>query len=307
MASFDVYQTVTDKIVAALESAQKWNKPWLAAFDGGNGLVRPVNATTGKGYRGINVPILWTAGRESNSWATYKQWNGAGAQVRKGEKGTQIVVWKTWTPADGAAPAGDEPGKPAPRLFARAYTVFNSEQVDGWEAAPAPVAGPAFDPIAAAESFVASTGADIRHGGGRAFYTPSHDFIQMPERAKFVGTPTSTAAESYYGTMLHELVHWTGKAERCNRDFSGRFGTEAYAFEELVAELGAAFLSADLLVRSDPRPDHAQYIKSWLEVLKGDKRAVFTAASKAEQAAGFLAALQPGALDSQPEPIAIAA
>jgi len=299
MASFDVYQTVTDKIIAALESAATWNKPWLSAFDGGNGLVRPVNATTGKGYRGMNVPMLWLAKRESPSWATYKQWNETGAQVRKGEKGTQIVVWKTWTPADGAAPDADGKGGTPARLFARAYTVFNAEQVDGWDKAPAPRA-PSFDPIAAADAFVASAGATVMQGGGRAFYTPQGDFIQMPQRGQFVGTDTSTAAECYYGTLLHELVHWTGKDTRCNREFGARFGDAAYAFEELVAELGAAFLSADLLLHCDPRPDHAQYLKSWLEVLKGDKRAIFTAASKAEQAAAYLAALQPGALDSMP-------
>lgn len=298
--AFDVYQTVTDKIVAAMENAAKWSKPWQSAFDGGHGggLVRPTNAATGKGYRGINVPLLWSAGRDCSIWSTYKQWAELGAQVRKGERGTQIIVWKTWTPADGAAPepGESENGRPAPRMFARAYTVFNAEQVDNWEGAK-PVPAPSFDPVTAAESFVQSAGADIRHGGNRAFYTPSQDFIQMPERGQFVGTTTSSAGECYYGTLLHELVHWTGKDTRCNRDFSGRFGTEAYAFEELVAELGSAFLSADLLLHAEPRADHAQYLKSWLEVLKGDKRAIFTAASKAEQAVTFLGALQPGAIE----------
>ena len=303
--AFDVYQTVTDKIVSALEGAQKWNKPWLSAFDGGNGLVRPVNAATGKGYRGMNVPLLWASERACPTWATYKQWAELGAQVRKGEKASMVIVWKTWTPkaAEGApAPIGGESEGEAARLFARAYSVFNAEQVEGWEAAPAPRA-PSFDPIAAAEEFVNRTGATVRHGGGRAFYTEAADYIQMPDKSAFVGTETSTAAESYYGTTLHELVHWSGAKKRLAREFGKRFGDSAYAFEELVAELGSAFLSADLLLHCEPRADHAKYLASWLEVLKGDKRAIFTAASKAEQACKYLTDLQ-GAPAELPDAIA---
>src|SRR5262245_44981562 len=290
--SFDVYQTVTDKIVAALEHAGQWEKPWSSAFADGGAFARPRNAMTDKAYRGMNVPLLWSEKRASVHWATYKQWNELGAQVRKGEKGSTIIVWKEWTPKDGA-PAGedgDESGN-GKRLFARAYWVFNAEQVEGWAAAPVPSA-PTFDPVEAAESFVAATGVDLRHGGSRAYYNHGLDYVQMPDRGDFKGSSTCNAGEAYYGTLLHELVHWSGHAKRTAREFGKRFGDDAYAFEELVAELGAAFLSADLLLHHEPREDHAKYLKSWLSVLKGDKRAIFTAASKAEQAVTFLGKLQ---------------
>jgi antirestriction protein ArdC len=135
-------------------------------------------------------------------------------------------------------------------------------------------------PIEQAEAFVAATAAAIDHSGGRPFYRPSTDIIQLPPRAAFIGTPTSSAAESYYSTLCHELMHWTSAEPRCNRQLGKRFGDHAYAMEELVAELGAAFLCADLRVADEPRADHAQYLASWLEVMKADKKAIFTAASK---------------------------
>jgi hypothetical protein len=147
-------------------------------------------------------------------------------------------------------------------------------------------------PTEQAEAFVAATGASIHHGGGRAFYRPSTDSIHPPPR-DFIGTPTSSAAESYYATLCHELCHWTSPEPRCNRQLGKRFGDQAYAMEELVAELEAAFLCADLCITDDPRADHAQYLASWLAVLKADKKAIFIAASKASEAATFLAALQP--------------
>ena len=256
----DVYQTVTDQIVAAIESgAGEWQMPWHRA---GEGLNRPVNIDTGKGYRGVNVVALWAAGQirgyASGTWGTYRQWQKTGAQVRKGEK---------------------------------ASSVFNADQVDGYEVAlPEPK-----DPVQAiteADAFVSGTGAEVRHGGVRAFYRPSGDFIQMPDKERFTGSKTSTATEGYYGTLLHELIHWTGIERRCDRQFGKRFGDDAYAVEELVAELGAAFLCADLGITPEPRPDHAAYIEHWLKVLKADNRAIFTAASKAAQASDFLAALQ---------------
>jgi hypothetical protein len=140
------------------------------------------------------------------------------------------------------------------------------------------------------EAFVAATGASIHHGGGRAFYRPATDSIQLLPREAFIGSPTSSPAEAYYSTLLHELTHWTGDETRCNRQFGKRFGDQAYAIEELVAELGAAFLCADLRITDEPRADHAQYLAAWLSVLKADKKAIFTAASKASEAAAFLAA-----------------
>jgi antirestriction protein ArdC len=146
--------------------------------------------------------------------------------------------------------------------------------------------------IEAAEAFVAATGANIVHGGSRACYVPRTENIHMPPRDVFIGTATSTAAEAYYSTELHELTHWTSAETRCNRELGKRFGDQAYAIEELVAEFGAAFLCADLGITDEPRADHAQYLASWLSILKADKKAIFTAASKASEAAAFLGALQ---------------
>ena len=147
--------------------------------------------------------------------------------------------------------------------------------------------------ITPASVIVVATGATIHHGGGRAFYRPSTDSVQLPPREAFIGTPTSTPAESDYSTLCHELCHGTSHESRCNRQLGKRFGDQAYAVEELVAELGAAFLCADLRITDAPRTDHAQYLASWLAVMKADKKAIFTAASKASEAAAFLAALQP--------------
>jgi antirestriction protein ArdC len=147
-------------------------------------------------------------------------------------------------------------------------------------------------PIYRAETFVAATGASIAHGGDKAYYRPSTDSIQLPPREAFIGSPTSSPAESYYSTLLHELTHWTSMESRCNRQLGKRFGDAAYAMEELIAELGAAFLCADLGITDEPRADHAQYIDHWLTVMKADKKAIFTAASKASAAADFLISLQ---------------
>ena len=175
------------------------------------------------------------------------------------------------------------------RLFARATPVFAAEQVDGYQppVIDAPTVIP-MTPIEQAEAFVAATGAQIDYGGTRAFYRPSTDSIQLPPREAFIGSPTSTPAESYYSTILHELTHWTSAESRCNRQLGKRFGDQAYAMEELVAELGAAFLCADLHITDEPRVDHAQYLASWLSVMKEDKKAIFTAASKASEAAAYL-------------------
>lgn len=295
----DVHQAVTDQIVAAIEAgAGEWQMPWHRS--GGN-LARPVNIASNKAYRGINVLTLWVAaearGFGHNLWGTYRQWQSVGAQVRKGEKGSPVVFYKEFTVTEDRSEADDDGvavnGK---RLFARASTVFNASQVDGFTPpaepeAPEPVT---FDPIAGADRFVAGTGANIRHGGDRAFYRTAGDYIQMPPRDAFTGTDTSTPVEAYYSTLLHELVHWSGAQHRLDRQFGKRFGDNAYAAEELVAELGAAFLCADLEVSLIPRPDHACYIASWLKVLKADSKAIFTAASKAQEAVTWLHDLQHG-------------
>jgi len=224
----------------------------------------------------------------SGVWGTYLQWSEAGAQIRKGEKSAYIVFYNEITVA---GEDGDSEGVDT-RLFARATPVFAAEQVDGWT--PPTIDAPAtvITPIEQAEAFVAATGATITHGGSRAFYRPATDSIQIPPREAFIGTATSSPAEAYYSTLLHELTHYSGHETRCNRQLGRRFGDDAYAMEELIAELGAAFLCADLRITDEPRADHAQYLSHWLTVLKADKKAIFTAASKASEAATFLAALQ---------------
>ena len=229
-------------------------------------------------------------GYGSGFWATYRQWRELEAQVRKGERASLIVFWKELEREVEDEETGERERKKT--LFARASWVFNADQVDGW----APPAAPERNLVQAldrAEAFTAATRADIRHGGDRAYYRRSSDHVQIPDRERFTGSATSTPTETYYATLLHELTHWTGHESRLDRDLSGRFGNEAYAMEELVAELGAAFLCADLSITNTPRPDHAAYIGNWLEVLKQDKRAIFTAARKASQAADYLASLQP--------------
>lgn len=282
----DIYQTITDRIVAAIEAgAGDWKMPWHAQ-DGG-AAVMPTNAASGRAYRGINVVMLWAAahaaGYPSGVWATYKQWAGLGAQVRKGEKAAPVVFWKMLD--DDEADDQDEDGKAA-RFVARGFHVFNAAQVDGFEA-PALPRLPEPLRIDHAEAFFAATGADIRQGGNRAFYSPGNDYIQMPP------FPAFRDPVAYYATLAHEATHWTGHTDRCARDLKGRFGTGAYAAEELIAELGAAFLCADLALASEPRPDHAAYVASWLKVLKGDKRAIFTAAAQAQKAADWLHQRQP--------------
>jgi len=285
--AFDIHQHITDRIVTAIEAgAGKWQMPWHR----GSGGRHPVNVASGNTYRGVNILALWVEaqanGYTSHLWGTYRQWAEKGATVRKGQKASYVVFYRELDIDDDQA---DE-NNPRRVLFARATPVFNADQVDGWEdplpASPVPL-------LENPEAFIAATGAEIVHGGGQACYDVRADHIRMPERGRFTGSATSSPAEAYYSTLLHELTHWTAAKDRCNRDLSGRFGSDAYAMEELVAELGAAFLCADLNIAVEPRPDHAQYLAHWLSVMKADKRAVFTAASKASEAVRYLHGIQP--------------
>lgn len=293
----DLYSRVTAQIVADLENGVRpWTKPW-GINGAGSTATRPLRHN-GAPYAGINVVTLWSAalaaGYASPVWMTFRQALELGAHVRKGEKGSLVVFASKLTRTESDESTGEESERRIP--FLKGYTVFNAGQIDGlpdrYRARPAP----RFDPparIAHAESFFAATGAAIRHGGNRAFYCPGSDHIQMPPFEAF------RDAESYYATLAHEATHWTGAPRRCDRAFGKRFGDHAYAAEELVAELGAAFLCADLELTLEDRTDHASYIASWLEVLKSDKRAIFTAAAQAQRAADFLHALQPA--DSREE------
>jgi antirestriction protein ArdC len=286
----NVHQTITDQIVASIEAgAGAFTMPWHRNAD----VATPTNLVTGNPYNGVNVIALWVAAEQrgfaSNYWATYRQWRLRGDQVRKGEKGSIIVFYKQMK-FEGPDAATDGQERKA-YFYARASRVFNAEQVDGWEPSE-PVGRDFAGVLLETEQFVTATAADIRCGGDRAYYRPHSDHIQMPDRNRFTGTDTISATESYYATLLHELAHWSGHSRRLDRDLSGRFGKEAYAMEELIAELGAAFLCSDLGVTNQPRPDHAAYIANWLTVLKKDTRAIFTAASKANEAKQFLLGLQ---------------
>lgn len=290
----DIYARITGQIVAALESGVRpWVRPWNAEHAAGR-ITRPLRHN-GQPYSGINILSLWASataqGFAAPIWMTYRQATELGGHVRKGEKGSPVVyansITRNETDPDTGADVAQE------IHFLKGYTVFNVEQIEDLPAAYPRLAAPPLDAltrIARAESFFAATGATLSHGGNRAFYRPSTDAIVMPPFEAF------RDAESYYSTLAHETTHWTAHPSRLARDFgSRRYGSEGYALEELVAELGAAFLCADLDLAVEPREDHAAYIASWLEVLKQDNRAIFTAASHAQRAANFINGRQPAA------------
>ena len=283
-----IYETITNQIVAAIEEgAGLYKMPWHRAR---HDITGPRNAATNRSYRGLNVINLWMIAEarqfSSGTWATYQQWQEKGAQVRRGEKSASVFFWKNLREGqdENAADAGKEEGRA--RFVARAYNVFNADQVDGYEAPVMPVL-PEAERVANADRFFAAIPAEISHGGNTACYVPSADRVQMVPFSRF------ESARAYYAVLAHELTHWSGAKARLDRDLSGRFGSETYAMEEVVAELGAAFLSGQLGLPSVPRTDHAPYIATWLKVLKNDSRAIFTAASKAQAAADFLAGFQP--------------
>lgn len=325
----DVHEAITQKIIAAIEAGagtfeMPWHRPGVA-------FTLPKNASTDKAYRGSNILSLWIDADakkfEHQVWATYKQYAELGAQVRKGERGSLIVKYGEWVPKENASgqakgkqqsaasngPSnGTEADDDGKRLFAKAAWVFNIDQVDApaelrQRLLPAAVQRPDLTTrLAHVDAFIAATGAEFREGGQRAFYRHRDsrgdgDFIQMPPRDLFAGTATSTPTESYESTRLHELTHWVGAEHRLNRKFGERFGDKDYAFEELVAELSSAFLCAELQITNSPRLDHAQYCASWLEVLKGDTKAIFTAASLATRAVEYLNGLQPKTVDAAPD------
>jgi antirestriction protein ArdC len=281
----DIYSRVTDKIIADLEQGVRpWLKPWSVSNTESR-ITLPVRHN-GVPYRGINILLLWgesiASGYRSNRWMTYKQAAELGAHVRKGEHGSLVVYADTFHKVEENG-NGEEIERDIP--FMKGYTVFNVEQIDGLPESYQATSNPTAEPpqlIQHAESFFDATGAIFRHGGNRAFYAPAQDFIQLPPADAF------RDAESYAATKAHELTHWTSHPSRLNRVLGKRFGDEAYAAEELIAELGAAFLSAELCIAPEVRGDHAAYLASWLKVLKADKRAIFTAAAHAQRAADYL-------------------
>ncbi|MGX5119400.1 ArdC family protein [Enterobacter hormaechei] len=273
----DVYQTVTNSIIEALERGVKpWVCPWKC-----KGAVSgiPSNFSTGKAYTGMNIMLLWCSaakhGFQDPRWLTYHQATEQGAQVRKGETGTTGIFYKTLEKENDAGELERIP-------MLKTFTVFNIEQTDGLnldeDIGPQPVTE--FDPLPDVEALFQRTGANINERGQQAFYQPSTDEIWLPERHLFAD------AANFYATGLHELVHWTGAKSRLDRGKGGKFGSESYAFEELIAELGCAFLMADLGVSGEVQ--HESYIASWLKTLKDDKRYIFQAASAASKAHRFL-------------------
>lgn len=273
-----LYESVTNSIIKEMEAGVvPWTKPWKTprAYSGS---VMPHNSATGRAYSGINIPLLWGAatanGYGSHQWMTFKQAKALGATVRGGEKATSIVFTKQLTVKE-----QDEEKKFG---MLRAYSVFNHDQIDGL-AAPKP-AEELPEPVRheRAEAFIKATGAEFRNGGDKACYVTGKDFVAIPYQGFF------KRQEAFYAVALHELGHWTGAKHRLDRDLSGRFGTKAYAAEELVAEMTAAFLCAHLDITGELR--HAGYISNWIELLKEDNRAIFTAASLASKAADYLRA-----------------
>ena len=300
MHTTDLYTTVTNQIIAALEAG---TPPWVCPWDRSHGSAIPANLTTGRPYRGINVLLLnlqqIVGGYADSRWLTFQQARQLGGHIRRGESGTRIVFFKLLDRDDLAASAAPSAARKVIPLL-RSFTVFNAAQVDGLPAslttqAPAPEG---WNPVAVADALLSGSGAQIQHGGNRAFYNPSLDLIQLPPLSAF-----STSA-SYYSTALHEVTHWTGHTSRCNRLQSARQHIEAYAFEELVAEMGSAFLNARCGLAGTLH--HASYINDWLRALRTDRRLVFSAASMAQKAVDYLIPM-PDAQAAQSQTRALAA
>jgi antirestriction protein ArdC len=293
----DMYQQVTDRIVAALEAGTPpWVRPWTSSRGSSLAGWWPRNAVTGKPYNGVNVLLLATAGRVDPRWLTYNQARKLGGHVRKGEKATAIVFWKVLlkdergdTVSEDRAAQLRAQGETVDRVFLlRSYSVFSVEQCDDLDLGDA--TGPELPAEERADlqaercrailQSLEADGCPVTHGGDRAFYVPGLDAIGLPHPEAF------TDAGAYWATALHEATHATGHARRCDREFGGRFGDDAYAVEELVAELGSAFLCAAAAV--DGATQHPAYLASWIRVLKADSRAVFTVAKSAQEAASWL-------------------
>jgi len=286
-----LYQEITDKIIAELEAGRlPWVQPW------GTSAVQapmsmPKNAATQRRYSGINVLILWGAvvqhGFPGQSWLTFRQALGMGGNVRKGERGTTVVFADRFIPDQERARAREQGDEPKAIPFLKRFTVFNVAQCDGLpdDLAIIPPPLPEGLILPEVEALIRASGADLRLGGDRAFYSPALDYIQVPRPDAYF------EPINWHRTALHELGHWSGAPTRLARDLSGGYGSKCYAREELVAEMTAAFTCASLGIT--PRVRHADYIGSWLEVLREDDRAIVRAASAASKAAEFLLTFRP--------------
>lgn len=286
----DIHQHVTDIIMEQLEAdTAPWHKPWTGGDP--TPFRLPVNSKTGKAYQGINILLLWGASLNgeynSHEWGSFKQWNEKKEAIRKGEKGSVIVYYDTFEK--------EVDGQIEKIPFLKSSVVFNRCQLASYdpENIIVPETKPLVERLEHVETFVANTGAIIRHKGNKAMYRPSTDEIHMPPMKRFVDTEFATATEHYYAVMGHELIHMTGSEKRLNRKFGKRFADHDYAVEELVAELGAAFLCAELEITNVPKQNHAAYLANWLGVLKENKYAIISAASYASKAVDYLHWLQP--------------
>jgi len=272
----DMYKTVTDSIIAELEKGEiPWVKPWKADSSADKNFISQ------KPYQGINRLLLgmgsMAKGYTNPAWATFKQWQESGANVKAGEKATHIVFFKPVKTTDKVT------GKDSGYCVIKGYAVFNVEQTD-MQIIPSVIPESAFNPMPDCENRIIKTGASISHGGDAAFYMPSHDRIQLPNKGAF------TSEANYYATAFHELSHWTGAKHRLDRSLDkGRYGNPAYAFEELVAEISAAYLCADYKIQGELR--HAGYIQSWLKACKDDSKAIFKAAALAQKATDYIQSL----------------
>ena len=284
----DVYTRVTEEILSLIAQGDcQYRMPW---HHSGASTTRPVNLVSGKAYRGINVVSLWAAaqsrGFTGGVWATFQQWQARGARVRKGERSSLAVLWKEIRRDDEQPSADDDQVTGRPRMFARAFHVFNADQVDGYVYEAAPIL-PESERLAGAEAFIRALGISATFGADCAYYHLAKDQVFLPHFSAFCD------AHGFYATWLHECAHATGAKHRLDRDFTARWTKDALAMEEMTAELAAAFLLADLGIAHHPREDHAAYVASWLKVLRNDPKALFTAAGKAQAAADWMQARQP--------------
>jgi antirestriction protein ArdC len=287
----DVYTRITQSIIAAIEAGTaEFKMPW---HHNGTATSRPVNLASKKPYRGVNVLALWAAadhfGFSKGLWGTYRQWQAEGAQVRKGEKGSTVVLWKQSGTPDASADCNSDTDAIHRRFFAQSFTIFNVDQIDNYTLPQVPTLNDA-DRFQQADQFIANLGIKCVSGDNQAYYKPSTDTVHMPDYAQFKD------AASYAAVLVHEHGHATGASHRLGRDQTGSFGSESYAAEEICVEILSGFILADLAIAHTPRADHAAYISCWLKKLRDDSRAIFKAASQAQLAADWMHARQTPAL-----------
>lgn len=286
----DVQQQVTDTILNQLEAGVvPWKQSWI---DNQSKMQLPKNAVTGKRYRGINIVLLWSTANEkhytSQEWASFKQWQSKKETIRKGEKGNFVVFTDTFEK--------EVDGEIKKISFLKYSVVFNRTQLASYKPAElsfVEATKPEIEKSSAIEDFIANTFAAVEHREGDACYVPGLDKIFMPPITDFIDTAYASAAENYYTTLLHEMTHWTGHTSRINRQIKNKFGDHAYAEEELIAELGAAFLGAEFGIAGSKVADHANYIGNWLKILKDNKQFIISAASEASKAVDYMQDMQP--------------